>query len=568
VGLIAEADVADAAVLAARIIAIMALPLESRAFARSPGGAPFEFRLTALAPDTTYRVAVVVADVDGKTGYDTAVFTTLGVSNYMPEAEYDGMWGITYRAAATYTLPRNGVLTGNGKLAVRSSLSALACEHTYLAGVFDFNKFGGYTNNVIGTFEASGIDFFSQYSPSAFSLATQTLNMQTGIVTSTGTVYGSGFTLAVEYDVIPLRHMPYCALTSVRFAPDADLADLRVFHTLRGPDTLHQPRFECSVVYTNDTTSVTCMLADAALKNSELTVASATVYFPSPATSPAWRNLGFNTVRNRDTGFNGFLFEGLAQGQRVELSFLTAHASSADFREPLTDCKRMALGAMGNYGSAAKIRADHVAAWARTWANSAILTPKAGISVAEEARVQTLRRALRVAQFNIYSCMRDHTATEVNPASIDALDLDGNLFWNRELWLVPAMLYLKPRFVRNMIEHRFRALTMARAFAGSQGFEGVKFVFADDILGNDHAPYWDVTPGTYVFNTCLVAIAAWDYFRVSQDKEWLASKGFAVISGIADCVCSIIDAGGIAQARSVSGEPVERPAFKIGRAHV
>lgn len=565
-----DRDIAGS-VLREALDAIVAAPLQSRRFARSPGGAPFEFALAGLAADAAYRVAVVVVDSTGLMAYDTAEFTTLGESNYMPETEYDGMWTLTYRAATTYTLPRAGVLLGNGKLAVRSSLTALTCESTYMAGVFDFNRFGGYTNNIIDTFNASGIDFFSQYSPSAFSLTTQTLNMQTGIVTSTGTVYGSGFNLAVEYDVIPLRHMPFCTLTSVRFTPSADLTDLRVFHTLRGAATLHQPRFECSVVYTKDV-PVTCMLADADLKNSDMSVAAATVYFPGDSAGGAaggaggagrWRCLGFNTVRNRDSGFNGFIFEGLARGEQLELSFLTAHASSADFREPLTDCKRMALGAMGNYVTAAKIRADHVSAWSRTWAHQVNLAPKLGITAAEERRVQVARRALRVAQFNIYSCIRDHTATEVNPASIDALDLDGNLFWNRELWLVPAMLYLKPRFVRAMIEHRFRALTMARAFAGSQGFEGVKYMFADDILGNEQAPYWDVTPGTYVFNTCLVAVASWDYFRVSQDKEWLASKGYNILAGIADYVCSIIDAGGVDQARSISGESVARPALTL-----
>ena len=125
------------------------------------------------------------------------------------------------------------------------------------------------------------------------------------------------------------------------------------------------------------------------------------------------------------------------------------------------------------------------------------------------------------------------------------------------------MLYLKPRFVRTMLEFRYRSLSQARALAGAQGFEGTRYSFEGDILGNDLAPYWDVAPGSYVFNTALVGVAAWDYFRATSDRDWLLSKGHAIIAGVADYLCSVIDEDGNVTARTVSGDDASRPAFTV-----
>jgi hypothetical protein len=577
------------AVTPAVLAAVAAAPLLTRSFPRSPGGTAFAFQLTGLAQLTDYRFVVVATDSTGLFAFDVSDFSTVSQINALTDAEYDGAWSLSYRAAATYQRRVAGCVLGNGKLAVRTALDRAGAEAVYLAGAFDFSPFGGYTNNLVQTFETCGLTFASgSNAAGAFVLRDQTLNMQTGVATSRGTVAlidpgtlntpGGNLELEVELDVAALRQMPFCLLVTARVLSRVDVPDLRVFHAVRAAPNMLPAHFDCSSVYTADG-PVTVLAAEAALSDGGSSASSAaaaspasaanvaacaTVYFPAAGTAggaPA-RGLGFNTYRGRDHAFNGFSMS-LAAGRRAEFSLLTAHASGADFRDPASDCRRMALGALGNYGTAARLRADHVAAWARTWLNSVNLVAKTAAPAAAAADAQRVRRALRYAQFNMFAFTRDASATEVNPAAADSLDLDGNLFWNRELWLLPAMLYLKPRFVRTMLEYRYRSLSQARALAGSQGFEGVKYTFAGDILGNDLAPYWDVTPGSYAFNTCLVGVAAWDYFRATRDRDWLISKGYAILAGVADYVCSVIGEDGAVLARSVGGQDVSRPAFTL-----
>ena len=47
--------------------------------------------------------------------------------------------------------------------------------------------------------------------------------------------------------------------------------------------------------------------------------------------------------------------------------------------------------------------------------------------------------------------------------------------------------------------------------------------------GNEETPVWALSGPFEHHITACVAIAAWNYYSVTQDKEWLREKGYPVI---------------------------------------
>ena len=43
-----------------------------------------------------------------------------------------------------------------------------------------------------------------------------------------------------------------------------------------------------------------------------------------------------------------------------------------------------------------------------------------------------------------------------------------------------------------------------------------------------------------LYNTALVAIATWNYYRVSHDRDWLLHRGYGLLRDVADHLCALI----------------------------
>jgi hypothetical protein len=86
-------------------------------------------------------------------------------------------------------------------------------------------------------------------------------------------------------------------------------------------------------------------------------------------------------------------------------------------------------------------------------------------------------------------------------------------------------------------------LETAKALAASYGFKGAKFPHDKDVFGYNDI-YWNTSASIYVFNTGLVVVNSWNYFRVSQDSDWLREKGIKIFTHSADFFTSILDSDG------------------------
>ena len=578
---LSNADPVDASVVSQTLAA----PDYTRAFYPSVAETPFAVTVAGLLPNTQYRLVAVAQDaVTGSNVYDYEDFATLRQEDFLERVEYDNAYTLTWRRTATYSAPVRGVQVANGKIAFRTRLDdVMGVTDVYLGGGFDFNSYGGYTNNLVSGFDTSTLSLFDHSlgaSPASFSLSNQVLDMQTGVVQNVGRLVHAPTSslFDVQQDVLALRQMPYCTLNMYRLTPASDLAEVRVFHEMTAGAGMDAVRYDSVTVYhPTANLSVPVFQAEASLRGSSHAAAAATVYLFDDASLSNVEHSGFNTFRNLERAFDSHVFRGLAAGATYSWATLTAQATTADFPRPARELPRLLMQTLGSLGAssanlhdvAVRLRADHVSAWAKVWQTSATLTPKAGLTTDDERDFYRVKRALRFAQFQLFSSVRDHGTAELNPLHLSSIDVDGNIFWNRELWVIPALLYFRPRTVRAMLENRFESLRSAKTLAAAQGHEGARFPYVGDVVTYDAAPYWDVASASYVFNSALVAVAAWDYFRATHDRDWLASKGYPIVSAIADYVCSVAAVDGATGVVSfpdvldVNGQRVTDPSFTL-----
>jgi kojibiose phosphorylase len=176
------------------------------------------------------------------------------------------------------------------------------------------------------------------------------------------------------------------------------------------------------------------------------------------------------------------------------------------------------------------LRARHRHAWRGRWCD-------ADVVVAGSVHDQ---RALR---FSLYHLIASGDP-EGDVASIGARGLTGpgyrgHVFWDTEVFVLPFFIWTHPPTARALLAYRYRTLDAARAKAARLGYSGALFAWESADTGDETTPPFVVMPdGTRL--TILtglqehhisgdVAWAAWQYWRVTGDEDFLVTMGAEMI---------------------------------------
>ena len=103
---------------------------------------------------------------------------------------------------------------------------------------------------------------------------------------------------------------------------------------------------------------------------------------------------------------------------------------------------------------------------------------------------------------------------------------------------------MRPELARSMIEYRFQRLEAAKRNAFSKGFKGAMFPWESAETGVEETPVWALSGPFEHHITADVAIAAWNYYLVTQDKQWLREKGWPILKETADFWASRVERNG------------------------
>lgn len=485
----------------------------------------------------------------------------------MASADYDGQWTLSVNGSdpnITATIP--GVFLGNGKVGVVTSFSNIDVKETMITTQLKYYN-GSYRANIIEPFYTNCVKFFDNNDSNVnYSLVSQSLNMYSAIFTCAQllTSIPTGNVCAIEYDLYTPQQLPFCTMQTFRITPVQSMSELVWFHEVYAKENMTDVEYNNNVILNDNISSTggsgisvlsgrgrqrTNMRGSATTQSQSYndydSVCTACSYMIEMAPDQ-YDNLGFNVYRSDlNRCYNKFRLKNLVAGTTYRIHIVSAHLTSADFEAPHEEAKRIVLNII-NKGAdaaavAARVRTDHTYAWTRQWGTEISVTPKTGISPAETTKLKSLKRTLRYAHYNMYSSVRENINVEVNPLNLSVIDVDGSLLYDGDLWTIPLLIMIKPDVARALLEYRYKLIDTARQLAAGFGYKGAKYPYLNDSVGYKNALYWDVQGPLAVFNTALISINVWNYYRVTTDRDWLRSKGYAIIKDNADFFVSKID---------------------------
>jgi protein-glucosylgalactosylhydroxylysine glucosidase len=166
---------------------------------------------------------------------------------------------------------------------------------------------------------------------------------------------------------------------------------------------------------------------------------------------------------------------------------------------------------------------EHRTAWAQLWQSDVLIDGDA--------------RAQQVTHSELYYLLACSTAgTSFSPGP-DALtpEYSAHVFWDSDTWIFPVLLLLHPERARPIVDFRYRTLEPAQARAQAHGYQGAMYPWeSDPENGTDQTPHSAVLlADSEIHVTADVAIAQWQYYLATHDREWLRTRGWPVIREVA-----------------------------------
>jgi trehalose/maltose hydrolase-like predicted phosphorylase len=172
-----------------------------------------------------------------------------------------------------------------------------------------------------------------------------------------------------------------------------------------------------------------------------------------------------------------------------------------------------------------RLLAEHREEWARRWADAEVR-----IEGDPEAEL-----AARFATFHLLAAAPDEGEAAVGARGLTGRAYGGHVFWDADVFVLPALVAIRPAAARAMLEYRIRRLPAARAAAAAEGRRGARFPWESAADGTD------VTPGHITGRhgepipvrtgeeqehiVADVAWAAWLYATWTGDGAFLTGAG-------------------------------------------
>jgi trehalose/maltose hydrolase-like predicted phosphorylase len=143
--------------------------------------------------------------------------------------------------------------------------------------------------------------------------------------------------------------------------------------------------------------------------------------------------------------------------------------------------------------------------------------------------------------YHLYAFTREGSSSSPSPMGLSGLGYNGHVFWDTELWMYPGLLLLHPELGKSLLEYRYQRLEAAKRNAFDKGYKGAMYPWESAASGVEETPVWALTGPFEHHITADVAIAAWNYYCVTKDKNWLKEKGWPILSATADFWASRVE---------------------------
>lgn len=449
-----------------------------------------------------------------------------------------------------------GVTVANGMIGIVSSPQPFQVKDVVLAGAYDL--YGrGRVSNFLKSFNLLNMHFNvdgAETNSKNISSMKQTLDMQRASFTTSFNILDKAF---VTYTYYALRQLPFTVLMDITVVAKKDI-EIEPASVMEAPDALRDVQNYYNEI---DRPHVVISLLTSTAKSPTgklLMCASNTFIFTEPQGQEPrlihemWDN-NMHLLKFKRK---------LKAGETYRFSIAGSSITSAHDEDPLNEAERLTIFA--KLQGTDRLIEFHEKDWNDIWKTDIQVT-------GDEQSQQDIHSML----YHLYSFTREGTSYSLSPMGLSGLGYNGHVFWDADLWMFPALLVLHPEMAKSMIEYRYERLDAARKNAFSHGYKGAMFPWESAASGVEETPVWALSGPFEHHITACVGLAAWNYYCVTQDRDWLREKGWPILSATADFWASRVERNGPGKydiknvvAADEWAENVDNNAFTNGAAKV
>jgi len=442
------------------------------------------------------------------------LFILFSLKTLMPNAQNDS-WNISTSYNTNYT----GIVVANGRIGMLPSEQPFKIEHIILNNVYDKASALGVSRILKGmNFGNLEIEIDSELiSSNNISNWKQTLNMKEASFTTSFTFKDKA---DISYTMYALRNVPYSGYIDISIKAKQSIK-VKATGKIETPKEYQEPLSTFRVLKDNETT-MPILQTVAKSRMGKHTVGTSATFIWHDINSGRENQrpkLTHNKVSDYD---NRVSFEKeIKKGAPLEFAWTAAQCTSQDFFDPQNESERFVI--FNLLTPRVDLLRQHKDLWEDLWEGDIII----------EGDLQS-QQDIRLALYHLYTFSRGDSDLSISPMGLSSQGYNGHIFWDTELWMFPPLLLLNQDIARSLVNYRSDRLDMAKRKAINFGYKGAMFPWESDDTGEEATPAWALT-GTFEHHiTADVAIAFWNYYRVTKDKLWLEERGYPLLKEIAD----------------------------------
>ena len=422
-------------------------------------------------------------------------------------------WTLSTRSRDNYA----GISLANGRIGIVTSNHLFGVKHILLNGVYDRqNGFSGVSNAVFApnflnlTIHVDGREVKDNDATNW----KQTLDMRNAQAVTQFDTPDAHF----RYTQQALRNAPFMAMTIVEITPNRDFELEAINQTVvSSPNKDAEYNFQR---ITDGSESIPLYSVRCNTRHNLHQVAVCSSFITRGQKHSA-------TVG--ETQSNGTCALGLKTrlktGETYSFALAGAACTTRDFKNPANESARLVINI--SCQGVKRYMEEHVKEWARLW--------QSDIQIEGDVQSQT---DVRSCLYHLYSFVGEDNRLSPSPMGLSSDGYNRHVFWDTEIWMYPPLLMLNQQMAKSCMDYRIDRIPQAQNRARMYGYRGVMFPWESDDSGEEACPVWALTGTLEQHITADIAIAAWNYYCVTKDREWLRTSGYPLISQAADFVAS------------------------------
>jgi trehalose/maltose hydrolase-like predicted phosphorylase len=146
-----------------------------------------------------------------------------------------------------------------------------------------------------------------------------------------------------------------------------------------------------------------------------------------------------------------------------------------------------------------------------------------------------LQRTIHSMLFYLLGSARAGLDISTPPMGLSSDGYYGHIFWDADTFMFPPLVILHPDLARPMVAFRSRTRDAARQNAQRNGYRGAMFPWEAGPNGAESTPrfaFQNASSENHVNGD--VALAAWQYWLATGDRNWLQKDAWPILRDTAD----------------------------------